>query len=70
MMEAYKFRIVFIYYFRNLRNLPTMSVSVRVGLWPIIRVICEICGLKGFLVAALPGWGLPVKNNTFVGVKR
>jgi hypothetical protein len=35
-----------------------MSVSVRVGLWLIIRVICEICGFNTYLVAALPRWVL------------
>ena len=38
----------------NLCNLRTMSVSVCVGLWLLIRVICEICGLNTYLVAAMP----------------
>jgi len=53
-METYRFRIVFINYFKNLCNLQTMSVSVCVGLWLIILVICVICGLKARLVAVLP----------------
>jgi hypothetical protein len=53
-METYRFRIVFINYFNYLCNLWRMSVSVCVGLWLIIRVICEICGFNAYLVAALP----------------